>query len=97
MGLAADLFEKTSYGASRATILAAVLASFIVYIVTLAIYRLHFSPIAKFPGPKLAALSKWYEFYYEIVQKGKFSDHITDLHKVYGMIGSSVSNPRPAC
>jgi hypothetical protein len=55
-----------------------------VYIVGLALYRLYFSPIAKFPGPKLAALSRWYEFYYEVVRKGQFTFRIQELHKQYG-------------
>ena len=55
------------------------------YIIALASYRLYFSPLAKFPGPKLAALSKWYEAYYEIVLKGQFTFHIDELHERYGM------------
>jgi len=32
----------------------------ILYTVVLSIWRLYFSPIAKFPGPKIAALTYWY-------------------------------------
>jgi hypothetical protein len=52
----------------------------------LAIYRLWLSPIAKFPGPKLAALTKWYEFYYEVVRNGQFTFHIQELHRKYGTV-----------
>jgi hypothetical protein len=55
------------------------------YLVFLAIYRLYFSPIAKFPGPKLAALTKWYEFYYDVVQKGQFTFRIQEMHRNYGI------------
>jgi hypothetical protein len=35
-----------------------VLGGWVLYIIGVAIYRLYLSPIAKFPGPKLAALTK---------------------------------------
>ena len=70
---------------SRGTILAGAFVLWIVYLAGLAIYRLYLSPIAKFPGPKLAALSRWYEFYYEIPLRGQYSAHLQELHKIYGM------------
>ena len=54
------------------------------YVISLAVYRLYLSPIAKFPGPKLAALSRWYEFYYEVILRGQFTFHIIELHEKYG-------------
>ena len=51
-----------------------------------AIYRLYFSPVAKFPGPRLAAVSFWYEFYWDVVKGGRYAWHITELHKRYGPI-----------
>lgn len=63
--------------------------SWLVYLFSLALYRLYFSPIAHFPGPKLAALSKWYEIYFEVVKRGQFTFQIQKLHQKYG-----VSSPR---
>jgi hypothetical protein len=83
MTIAYDIHEYVQ-GLSRGTLLAAVLLSLVAYFVGLAVYRLWLSPIAAFPGPKLAALTKWYEFYYDVVLRGKYSDHITELHKIYG-------------
>jgi hypothetical protein len=57
----------------------------LIYGVGLAIYRFWLGPIAKFPGAKLAALTKWYKCYYEVVRNGQFAFHIQDLHRKYGM------------
>ena len=46
--------------------------------------RLFASPIAHIPGPKLAAFTFWYEFYYDVVQKGRYEWKIKQLHEQYG-------------
>ncbi|KAB8289893.1 hypothetical protein EYC80_010524 [Monilinia laxa] len=51
-----------------------------------AIYRLYFSPIAKFPGPKLAALTLWYEFYFNVILDGQWLWEIKRMHEQYGPI-----------
>lgn len=42
------------------------------------------SPIAQFPGPKLAAFTTGYQAYFDIVQKGQFFKHLNKLHDKYG-------------
>ena len=54
------------------------------YGIGLASYRLWFSPLAKFPGPKLAALTRKYESYYEAVQNYEYLWKIKKLHQQYG-------------
>ena len=65
------------------------------YCLAVAGYRLFFHPIAHFPGPKLAGLTRWYEFYYEMVQKGQMTFHIQDLHKKYGK--PCIKDGQPRC
>ena len=55
-----------------------------VYYVTRTIYRLTLHPLAKFPGPKLAAITRLYEAYYDVVQEGQYTFKIGELHKQYG-------------
>jgi hypothetical protein len=49
----------TFFSGSVPSALVATIAAWVVYVVAQAIQRLYFSPIAKFPGPKLAAVSFW--------------------------------------
>lgn len=58
---------------------------FLIYFASLVIYRLYWSPLAKIPGPKLAAATFWYEFYYDVVRRGRYTWKIGELHEEYGM------------
>lgn len=60
------------------------LGGWLAYIIYGAIYRLYWSPIARFPGPKLAALTRLYELYYDIVKGGQYTFKIGELHAKYG-------------
>ncbi|RYP22145.1 hypothetical protein DL767_009119 [Monosporascus sp. MG133] len=63
-----------------------VAATVAVYFATLVIYRLFLHPLARFPGPRLAAISRWYEAYYDVVKNGQYTFKIAELHKQYGPI-----------
>ncbi|MCJ1348128.1 hypothetical protein MMC31_006359, partial [Peltigera leucophlebia] len=83
-----DAFINTYVFTSSSTsrIAAGIATSAVVYGFSLAIYRLLFSPIARFPGPKLAALTNLYEFYYDFFGNGKYIFQIEKMHEKYGPI-----------
>lgn len=60
--------------------------TFSAYCISLTVYRLCFSPLARFPGPKLAALTLWYEFYYDVIKRGRYTWKIAELHERYGSL-----------
>lgn len=51
-----------------------------------AIYRLYLSPLADVPGPRLAALTYFYEFYYDLVVGARFPWQLEKLHCQYGAV-----------
>ncbi|KNG90313.1 benzoate 4-monooxygenase cytochrome P450 [Aspergillus nomiae NRRL 13137] len=50
------------------------------------VYRLFFHPLCKFPGPKLAAISHLYEFYYDVICNGSYLCKLEQLHQKYGPV-----------
>lgn len=78
-------------GPSLTHILAAISSSgLFLYLVYGAIWRLYFSPIAMFPGPRFAALTFWNQLYYDIILGGKYTWKIADYHKAYGRLSNGL-------
>ena len=78
--------------ASLAFLFETAVAVAIVYGVSLVVYRLYLSPLAAFPGPRLAAATQYYETYYDVISGGggNFTQHIKKMHEEYGMLALSI-------
>lgn len=78
--------DLETFSAVRST--TGVVALLLVYAASRAIFRLYFHPLAKVPGPRLAALSYWYETYYDVFKSpgGQYWHKLEELHKEYGPI-----------
>jgi hypothetical protein len=50
----------------------------------LCLYRLYFCPLRLIPGPKLAAITRLYEFYYNAIRSYKYGEQVEVLHRHYG-------------
>lgn len=79
--MATDISLPNAYTA--ATVAAGFIAA---YCLLGIIYRLCFHPLAKFPGPRLAAATLWYEFYFDCILYGQYTFKIGQMHEKYGPI-----------
>ncbi|KAK4223161.1 cytochrome P450 [Podospora fimiseda] len=75
---APDNWRKTAFTLFAAAILT--------HFISVAIWRLYLSPLAKIPGPKLAGLTFLYEAYYEVILGGQYFKRVAEMHEQYGPI-----------
>ena len=87
-----DRYDTLVSSLSYTTLAISVTGGFFLYLFALGIYRLYLHPLAKFPGPKLAALTQWVETYHELKSPGgQFIWVYQKWHEQYGHYQSSLS------
>ncbi|KAI4157454.1 MAG: hypothetical protein LQ342_008264 [Letrouitia transgressa] len=59
---------------------------FFTWLIGLGVYRVYFSSLARIPGPRLAALTTWYQGYYDVFCRGQYVWRIKEMHTRYGPI-----------
>jgi len=62
------------------------LATVLCLLLAILVYRLTLHPLAKFPGPKVAAATSLYRAYYDVVKDGggEMLHQLEYLHSAYG-------------
>lgn len=79
-----DYFQKLiDYPPSKLACVITVIIAIATFQILRALYRLHFHPLSKFPGPRSAAISR--EWQAKIVRKGFPEKDYEELHKEFGM------------
>jgi hypothetical protein len=78
----------------------ALVAGLAIYWLCSAFHLAVLHPLARFPGPKLAAVSNWWLVYQEWFLGRCLTDILADLHQVHGKVVSCIaydatSVPRP--
>ncbi|PVH96691.1 hypothetical protein DM02DRAFT_534697 [Periconia macrospinosa] len=68
------------------TVLVALASLGIASTIYIVVDRLYFSPIFKFPGSMVAAVTHWYDFYHDYWRNRKYIFEIEKMHKRYGPI-----------
>lgn len=78
-----DAISPTLKTMSLWDILQSLLIVLVIYNITVIIYRLHFSALAKFPGPKITAATPWYETVIDLWSHD-FPQVLKTMHEKHG-------------
>jgi hypothetical protein len=76
---------NTAWGIFYSTV-----TTYALFAVAESIRRLWFHPLSKYPGPRLAAMTLWWQCYYDVFHDGggQLLAQLELLHKKYGMISA---------
>lgn len=78
---AVDIWQQSSWLVFLTTVA-------ITYLSVVANYRLFFHPLANVPGPRIAALTIWWEVYENVWKGGNLPFKLKRLHEIYGPVTS---------
>ena len=73
-------------GISSLISLQPLIATVVFYVLYKVVYRLFFHPLSNVPGPWYAAISTFYEFWWDAPKSGQYMFRIEEMHKKYGPI-----------
>lgn len=90
------LLEDVDF-AALAKVLSASFVVLFIALLFLVVKRLYFHPLSKVPGPKLAAATGWYGFYYDVIRSGAYSHRYPEFHERYSksLGGAEILPSRP--
>ncbi|KAH7316957.1 cytochrome P450 [Stachybotrys elegans] len=80
------MYAAIYYGQQNLHYLLFIFLAGVIYVGATVFYRLYLSPLSKFPGPKIAAATRLYETYFQLLRGGTFTWHIETLHDQYGPV-----------
>lgn len=65
-------------------IVATALSAWLLAAIAQAIASVYFNPLSHVPGPKIAAATKWWRVYHELIKQVSWTDKLIELHSIYG-------------
>ena len=85
-----DLGVIGSLSHAKLVLVLSVILAWVLACVIRALSTAYLGPLSKFPGPRLAALSRYWHAYVECIQHRSFYDVLVQLHEEYGQFTSRV-------
>lgn len=77
-----EVFETLTSSWSLAFLFA--FQTFLLWAITVAVYRRCFHPLATVPGPLLPSITRLYLWYYTGIHEGQYYKKIEQMHAIYG-------------
>ena len=79
-----SLAATTALGATQLKLWSSVLLASVLSAVCKAVYNIYFHPLSRYPGPRLASATLWWQTWIEVITGQSLSLKLVELHDIYG-------------